>query len=380
MIVGIDASRNRSGGAIAHIVGILSSFQPERHGIQQVHLWSYQSLLDQVPDHQWLVKHSTANLEGSLFSQLRWQALILKNELKMFQCDILFATAASTLCRFSPMVVLSQDMLSYETGVMRYFGLSLIRLRLLAILFIQNFAFRRAAGVIFLTRYAGEVIQRSCGVLENVAYVPHGVDEAFKSVRHIGAKSGDKDQSLRCLYVSPVWEFKHQWVVVRAIAALRERGYKLSLDLVGGGRERAMRMLQQQIAESDPKQQFVRYHNNVSQHRLPGMITDTDLFIFASSCENLPITLLEAMAVGVPIVCSNRGPMTEVLQDGGIYFDPEQDQDIAIAIEQLINNQSLRQSLAKRAKALSEQYTWEQCADRTWAFLIHTYALRNETR
>ena len=223
MIVGIDASRNRSGGAIAHIVGILSSFQPERYGIQQVHLWSYQSLLDQVPDHQWLVKHSTTHLEGSLFSQLWGQALILKNELKMFKCDILFATAASTLCRFSPMVVLSQDMLSYENGVMRYFGLSLIRLRLLAILFIQNLAFRRAAGVMFLTRYAGELIQRSCGVLENVAYVPHGVDEAFNSVRHIGAKSGDKDQSLRCLYVSPVWEFKHQWVVVRAIATLRER-------------------------------------------------------------------------------------------------------------------------------------------------------------
>ena len=380
MIVGIDASRNRSGGAIAHIVGILSSFQPERYGIQQVHLWSYQSLLDQVPDHQWLVKHSTTHLEGSLFSQLWWQALILKNELKMFQCDILFATDTSTLCRFSPMVVLSQDMLSYETGVMRYFGLSLIRLRLLAILFIQNFAFRRAAGVMFLTRYAGEVIQRSCGILENVAYVPHGVDEAFNSVQHIRAKSGDKDKSLRCLYVSPVWEFKHQWVVVRAIAALRERGYELSLDLVGGGRERAMKMLQQQIAESDPKQQFVRYHNSVSQHRLPEMIIDTDLFIFASSCENLPITLLEAMAVGVPIACSNRGPMPEVLQDGGVYFDPEQDQDIAVAIEQLIKNLSLRQSVAKRAKALSEQYSWEQCADQTWAFLVHTYALRNETR
>ena len=232
----------------------------------------------------------------------------------------------------------------------------------------------------FLTRYAGEVIQRSCGVLENVAYVPHGVDEAFNSVRHIGTKSGDKDQSLCCLYISPVWEFKHQWVVVRAIAALRERGYDLSIDLVGGGSEPAMRMLQQQIAESDPKQQFVRYHNSVSQNRLPEMIINTDLFIFASSCENLPITLLEAMAVGVPIACSNRGPMPEVLQDGGVYFDPEQDQEIAVAIEQLINNLSLRQSVAKRAKALSEQYSWEQCADRTWAFLVHTYARRNETR
>ena len=70
----------------------------------------------------------------------------------------------------------------------------------------------------------------------------------------------------------------------------------------------------------------------------------------------------------------------DVLQDWGVYFNPEQDQDIAVAVEQLINNLSLRQSVAKRAKALSEQYSWEQCADRTWAFLVHTYARRNETR
>ena len=70
----------------------------------------------------------------------------------------------------------------------------------------------------------------------------------------------------------------------------------------------------------------------------------------------------------------------DVLQDWGVYFDPEQDQDIAVAIEQLIKNLSLRQSVAKRAKALSEQYSWEQCADQTWAFLAHTYTLGNETR
>ena len=68
----------------------------------------------------------------------------------------------------------------------------------------------------------------------------------------------------------------------------------------------------------------------------------------------------------------------DVLQDGEVYFDPEHDQDILVAIEQLINNLLLHQSVAKRVKTLSEQYSWEQCANRTWAFLLHTYALRNE--
>lgn len=370
----IDASRNRSGGAIAHIVGILSSFDPDKYGVQQVHIWSYQSLLDMIPNYEWLVKHGSAYLQGPLSSQLWWQARILKKEVKRYQCDILFTTDASTLCRFSPMVVLSQDMLSYEPGVMRHFGYGLVRLRLIVILFIQNFAFRHADGVMFLTRYAGEVIQRSCGVLDNVAYVPHGVGEMFRLERPLKTSQINSGQPMRCLYVSPVWEFKHQWEVVRAITALRERGYELVLDLVGGGSEPALKQLRQQIAESDPEQQFVYYHNNVPQNQLPEMIAGADLFIFASSCENLPITLLEAMAVGVPIACSERGPMPEVLQDGGVYFDPEQALDIADAIERLINDHSLRSAVAKRAKALSLNYSWEQCADQTWSFLADTYA------
>jgi len=378
MIVGIDASRNRSGGAIAHIAGILSSFDPDQYGIEEVHLWSYQALLDQIPRRKWLVKHSSTYLENSLVSQLWWQAFILNRELKKHQCDIVFATDASTLCSFSPMVVLSQDMLSYEPGVMHHFGYGLARLRLIAILYVQNFAFRRAAGVMFLTQYAGDVIQRSCGILKNVAYVPHGVGENFIS-RQAVVNVGEK-RPLRCLYISPVWEFKHQWVVVRAIAALRERGYELCLDLVGGGSEAAIRLLQQQVEESDPEQQFVRYHESVPQCQLPEMIADADLFVFASSCENLPITLLEAMAVGVPIACSNRGPMPEVLQDGGVYFDPEEDQSIATAIERLVNDYSLRQALAGRAKVLSRQYSWQQCAEQTWAFVSHTHDQYYESR
>ena len=75
------------------------------------------------------------------------------------------------------------------------------------------------------------------------------------------------------------------------------------------------------------------------------------------------------MAFGLPIACSNRGPMTEVLADGGVYFDPEDSESIAAAIEKIITHADLRISIAKRAKTLSEQYSWERCAAETWDFL-----------
>jgi glycosyltransferase involved in cell wall biosynthesis len=102
-------------------------------------------------------------------------------------------------------------------------------------------------------------------------------------------------------------------------------------------------------------------------------LASNDLFVFASSCENLPVTLLEAMAVGLPIACSNRGPMPEVLEDGGVYFDPENAVSIANAVEQIIVDSTLRTRIATKAKSLSEQYSWARCADETWKFIVETY-------
>ena len=202
LTVGIDASRNRSGGAKAHIIGILTEFNPSKHDIKEIHIWSFGSLLDQLPDYPWLVKHNPIELEQSLFKQLLWQTILLSGEADLAGCDILFNSSAITLCRFKPMVVLSQTMISYEPGIMKYYGYGLSRLRLLAIHVIQNLALRRANGVIFLSRYAGKIIEKSCGSLHRVSYIPHGVNKAFKMVKSVIDWPSHKERSVRCIYVS----------------------------------------------------------------------------------------------------------------------------------------------------------------------------------
>ncbi|PKN22973.1 MAG: glycosyl transferase family 1 [Deltaproteobacteria bacterium HGW-Deltaproteobacteria-3] len=373
MKIGIDASRNRSGGAKAHLIGILTECHPEKQGIKEIHVWAFRSLLDQLPHHPWLIKHNPIALEQPLFKQLVWQATALAGEVKSAGCAILFSTDASTLCRFKPMVVLSQDMLSYEPGVMRYFGYGLTRLRLLAILAIQNLAFRRAEAVIFLTRYAAKVIQQSCGALPSIAYIPHGVDAAFQQSQAVNSWPEAGGRPIRCIYVSNTDMYKHQWVVVKAISLLRKRGHNLTLRLVGGGKGPAQQLLQDVIAIADPGGVFVKQLEFLPHNDLPALLTEADLFVFASSCENMPVTLVEAMAVGLPIACSNRGPMPEVLADGGVCFDPEDADSIAEAIEQIIQSSALRLSIVQRAKTLSQQYNWKRCADETLAFVAETY-------
>ena len=95
----------------------------------------------------------------------------------------------------------------------------------------------------------------------------------------------------------------------------------------------------------------------------------TGLIVFASSYENMPNILLEGMAAGLPIACSSLGPMPEVLGDAGVYFHPEDPDDIARALNELIDSPDLRAQLARAAFDRAQKYSWKRCANETFDFL-----------
>ena len=370
--VAVDASRVRSGGGIAHLIGILNIDRIDIFNIQEVHLWSYKELLDRIPDKPWLIKHCPMVTEQTIFKQLYWQATKLADEIEQTGCKILFSADATTLCRFKPMVVLSQNMLPYETAGLAMFGFSVERLRQHILMEIQKRAFRFADATIFLTQYAAQRIQLYTGPLKQFTCIAHGVGKEFKRASARSNWPDGNDRSIVCLYVSPVLEYKHQWVVVRAIEKLRKQGINISLTLVGGGGQRAKKMLAEQLAISDPDKKFVTVMEFLPHDEIVEILKQADIFIFASSCETFGISLLEAMAVGLPIACSNKSSLPETLRDGGDYFDPEDENSIAAAVERLIRDPVGRIKFAERGRELSQEYSWERCADETWAYIAHT--------
>jgi glycosyltransferase involved in cell wall biosynthesis len=169
-------------------------------------------------------------------------------------------------------------------------------------------------------------------------------------------------------------------MVVQAIEILRGCGYNLTLDLIGGGSGKAQVRLDRQVSVSDPKGEFVRQLGFVPHKDLPFYLAKAHIFIFASSCENMPNTLVEAMSVGLPIACSNRGPMPEILGDAGVYFDPEEPWSIAKAIREIIENTNLLNKIAAQAKQISRQFSWSRCADETWSFVVETHIRATNSR
>jgi len=119
----------------------------------------------------------------------------------------------------------------------------------------------------------------------------------------------------------------------------------------------------------DSGEEFLIWPGSMPFSALHREYQNADAFIFASSCENLPNILIEAMAAGLPIACSKTGPMPEVLGNAGVYFDPLQPQDIAEAMRTLLNSADLRGRLAAQAKELSRAYSWQRCANDTFKFI-----------
>lgn len=370
VILGIDASRGGSGGAKTHLIGILSALNPSTCGISKIHVWSYPSLLEAIPEQPWLVKHSPKYARSSLLYDVYWQRVQLPIELKKNNCTILLNTSAGTVCRFRPSVTMSREMLCYEPGEMQRYGVSKQRLRLTILRYLQNQSFKKSDGVIFLTSYAAKSIQKICGVLEHVTYIPHGISNDFR-VSKINKEFHD-DYPINCLYVSQIERYKHQCIVLRAIKKLRDRGFNVTLTLIGNGLGRSFIEFKKEMLFFDPLEEFIKYIGFVEHDALPSYYSKADIFVFASSCENMPNTLLEAMAAGLPIACSDRGPMPEVLEDAGVYFDPENDESIVAAIETLIVNFELRTTIADRALRKSKLYSWRRCAQETYKYVVHT--------
>lgn len=236
----------------------------------------------------------------------------------------------------------------------------------------QSRTFRRADGVIFLTQAAMESVLRVTGPLAGESpVIPHGLNPRFhilpKAQRPIEAYSAE--HPYRVIYISIIDQYKHQWQVVEALAVLRREGWPLTLDLVGPAYAPALARLRAAITRCDPQGVWVHYHGAVAYTRLHELYAQADLGVFASTCENMPNILLETMGAGLPVACSDRGPMREVLGSAGVYFDPERPSDIAGALRELIASPELRTAKANAGYIAALGFDWGRCADETFGFL-----------
>jgi len=106
----------------------------------------------------------------------------------------------------------------------------------------------------------------------------------------------------------------------------------------------------------------VRLPGWVSAAELEGLWAITSAFVFPSLYEGFGLPVLEAMARGVPVACSNASSLPEVAGDAALLFDPWQERAIAEALLRLLGDEALRERLRSLGNAQAARFTWEQTA------------------
>lgn len=373
LIVGIDVTNLRGGGGVTHIMELLAAADPYAHGISKIIIWGGSQTLDKLPQRPWLKKVNPPALNRGLLARTLWQRFSLSAAARTEHCDVLFVPGGSFNGSFKPMVTMSQNLLPFERSELARYGASLMGLKFKILRYTQSHSFKCANGVIFLTEYAERAVLKVTGPLSGVtATIAHGLSPRFRMELKVQRPIEEYSETnpYRLLYVSSVDQYKHQWHLIEAVHFLRKQGIPVKLDLVGPAFPPALTRLNAAIAQFDPANTWVRYLGAVPYEELNNLYAQADLGVFASSCENMPIILLETMASGLPIACSNRGPMPEVLGDAGLYFDPERPTEIMQSLRKYIDSPELRSEKARSSIARCQQYSWSRCADETFTFLV----------
>jgi glycosyltransferase involved in cell wall biosynthesis len=158
---------------------------------------------------------------------------------------------------------------------------------------------------------------------------------------------------------------KNLYRLVEALCLLRKHDPKLCLVIVGGTGWLYQDFFQNLEKLPDPK--MVLMAGYVPDSDLPALIGGSAVFVLASFYEGFGLPILEAMACGTPVVCSNTSSMPELGGDAVRYFDPHDLHDMVKAISAVLSDPELRQEMRQRGLAQAALFSWERAARETLA-------------
>lgn len=234
-------------------------------------------------------------------------------------------------------------------------------------------------------RYAGPALQRAAAVIavsestrrdlltrfplapERVVVVPYGVSARFRPLppeecAPVLARYALAEQPY-LLFVGRIEQRKNVGRLLAAFARLRRAGLPHRLVIAGTpGRGEPLDALYDQMAALGPAVIQLDY---VAHDDLPALYNGATALVWPSLYEGFGMPPLEALACGTPVVTSAVASLPEVVGDAGLLVDPTSVEAIAAAIERVVNDAVLRQTLRARGLERAQRFTWARAAQQT---------------
>ena len=229
---------------------------------------------------------------------------------------------------------------------------------------------RRVAHIIAISEFTKGRIVDSLGVKpERVTVVPNGVDAAAQlesnALEDVRAKLGITSRN----YLLCLGSLEPRKNVKRLVDAWGRIQPRLPDDLqlvIAGGQASSQVFAGMELGGNTPGVAFTGYVNDGD---LPALYAGALALVYPSLYEGFGLPPLEAMAYGTPVITSNTTSLPEVVGSDALLVDPENVEELGAAMERMVLDTSLRQSLSARGRERSQAYSWDKTARLTWQIL-----------
>lgn len=199
--------------------------------------------------------------------------------------------------------------------------------------------------------------------------MPYGT-QALPPMASPAAGEATGGEGLRLVQIGSMERRKGQDLLAEALSHLRpETQAALSVTMIG-------RPLQPDfVAQVQPRLDalpFVRHLGPLPHEQIAGHIAAADVLLLPSRDEVFPVTIMEAMSLGKPVIATAVGGVAEMIRDGidGLVVPPEDPAALAAAIERLAADRGLLRRMGESARArFFEQFTIERFGDRLLALI-----------
>jgi glycosyltransferase involved in cell wall biosynthesis len=223
---------------------------------------------------------------------------------------------------------------------------------------------RAAARVIAGSEFGRREVIEGYRVREDrVTTVRYGIDARFLEAGEAGSEEPGEPGPM--LFPGAPAGHKNLAAVLRVMAAAGQDTVlgRACLD-ISGARAEEYPSLRTEVAALGLEAR-VRWLGHVQAEALPNLMRQASLVVYPSLYEGFGFPPLEAMAVGTPVVASDRGPLPEVLGDAALLVDPTEPRRLMEALEAVLSSPDRRHRMSAAGRRRARLFTWPRCAEET---------------
>lgn len=193
---------------------------------------------------------------------------------------------------------------------------------------------------------------------ERVHVVRHGVERELFSPRGAPPEPWPYLLSVSTIHPHKNWE---RWL--QAYGLLVSDGLPQHLVIAGLKGNYAAEL--SALIEKQGLTERVHPAGWIPRERLRELLKHAEALVFPSTFEGFGMPVIEAMAAGTPVACSDIPPLREVAGDAAVWFDPQSVESIAGTVRRLLSDAGLRERLVKAGRSRAEGFTWARAAEQT---------------